>query len=287
MQVVWYWSITLTKLSVALLLLRLKPGRYWKLFLHSTIALLLLTVCVQTCFQFLQCRPFAVYWDPRLLRGVKCIPRAVINGNIIANSTVHVATDLVFSFMPITFISKLHRPRGEKIFLSILMGLGLFASTFAILRTAGLANLYVERDFLKMNVMPTLWASLEQEVALIAATIPTLKNFMQRVLVRVGQYCYEEESEMRVKSKLMQMGWLGVGDVDEGAVRMGRKPSKPDIESEVLTFGSPRVGKRRDEFGDSILVVEKEVAVETVVGGKGRDVGLERIGAGRGKEYGV
>lgn len=291
-QVIWYWSITLVKLSVALLLLRLKPGHYWKLFLRSTIALLLLTVIVQTCFQFLQCRPFAIYWDPsQFFRkgGVKCVPRSVINGNIIANSTIHVSTDLVFSFMPITFISKLHRPRAEKIFLSILMALGLFASTFAILRTVGLATFAIEKDFFRMNVMPVLWASLELEIALLAATLPTLKSFMQSVLVGIGQAVYEEESEMRVRGRLVEMGYLRKG--------RGRKKSKPDIggENVVVTFGSPGMGMKIGSPGmgmkmDEVdmVVTEKEIGVKTEVMTKvGKDVGLERVGPGRGRYFGA
>jgi len=288
MQVNYYWSITLTKLSVALLLLRLKPGRYWKLFLRGVIALLLTTVLTQTLFQFLQCQPFSIYWDPSVFfrnGGVTCIPRSFINGNIIANSTVHVTTDLVFSFIPITFIHKLRRPRNEKIFLSILMGLGLFASTFAILRTVGLASFYMQQDYFRTNTMPVLWASLEQEVALVAATMPTLKSFVQRALVGIGRWFYEEESESQIRGRLVVMGFL---DGDADGSRVGRKPSKPDVGDEVVTFGSPRRVGRRDEFGDTVM--GKEVGVEVEMrrfdaSGKWGDVGLERVGVGRWKEY--
>ena len=63
-QVVWYWSVTLVKLSVAFLLLRVKPGRRWSLLMRSAMGLIVLAAVVQTIFQFTQCRPFSVYWDP-------------------------------------------------------------------------------------------------------------------------------------------------------------------------------------------------------------------------------
>jgi hypothetical protein len=267
-QVLWYWSITLVKLSVALLLLRLKSSRRWNLFLYGIITLLILTVITQTLFQFLQCRPFNVYWDPSVALepdGVKCIGREAIDANIIANSTIHVATDMVFSLAPMTFIiRKLHRPRGEKVFLSILMGLGLFASTFAILRTVGLSTFYsAGNDFFRGNVMPTLWSTLEVEVALIAATAPTLRSFLHRVLVRLGGYFYEEESETQIRGRLVELGFL----VEEEAYGKGecwaveRKPSKPDID--VGTSGSWSSGKRKDNFGDTV-VEEKEVIMIAV-----------------------
>jgi hypothetical protein len=177
-QALWNFAIGLVKISVALLLLRIKQTRNWRLFLYCTIVLLFLTTITSTLFQFLQCRPFSIYWDPSifLTRKVECVSPEVINGSIVAASAVHVSTDLILSFIPISFIRKLHRPRGEKIFLGILMGLGLFASSFAIIRAASVNTLYTSRDTFRTAVMPLLWSMLELELALIAATIPTLKS---------------------------------------------------------------------------------------------------------------
>jgi hypothetical protein len=263
LQVVFYWSITLVKLSVAFLLIRLKPTRRWKIFLYSTITLLLLNVIAQTLFQFLQCRPFSIYWDPSVASQAQCVSKVVINTNIIVNSTIHVTTDLVFSFVPITFIRKLHRPRSEKIFLGVLMGLGLFASTFAILRTAGLSGFYAQNDFFRMNVTYTLWAMLEVEVALVAATIPTLRSFMHKTLVRTGTMFYEKESETQIRGRLVALGFLA-----EGEETMERKASKPDLvvgklgkkEEEAL---EKRLGTLEFEFGEG-SVKEKEVSVRVV-----------------------
>ncbi|KAJ4377458.1 hypothetical protein N0V83_000283 [Neocucurbitaria cava] len=172
-QVIWNWSITLVKLSVALLLLRLKPGRAWRIFLFSTMGVLGLNAVVQTFFQFLQCRPFSSYWDPSVFfRGV---------------------------------------------------------------------------------VKPTLWAMLEQEVALIAASIPTLKSFMQRSLVRIGKFFYDQDTETQVRNRLVELGFLAVGDDAFSSPKLstGRKPSKPDIQ--LASFGSPVAQRKwKDEFGDSI-----------------------------------
>lgn len=246
-QVIWYWDIALAKLSVALLLMRLKPTRAWRIFLWTVMGILILTATLQTFFQFLQCRPFRVYWDPSVFRtGVRCVPQRVVTGNIIAGSSVHVLVDLIFSFIPITFIRKLHRPRGEKIFLGVLMGLGLFASSFAILRTVGLQAFYKERDILRASVMPTIYATLELEVALIAATMPTLKSFMQRSLIAIGHYFYDQESETQIRGKMVDLGFLEKYEsesLSRPATRMGRKPSKPD----VLVFKRPR-----DQCGDTI-----------------------------------
>jgi hypothetical protein len=228
------------------------------------MSILTLTLLVQTLFPFLQCRPFSIYWDPSAFfrpGGVSCIPRGIITANIIANSTINVTTDLIFSFVPIAFIYKLHRPRAEKIFLSILMTLGLGASTFAILRTARLRTFNRDKqDFLRGNVMPALWATLEQEVAMIAATVPTLRNFGQNLLVRAGRFFYEEENEIKVRARLVEMGFLRTSEQDESyeSFKWGRKLSKPDID-----FGELGVERKSNEVGAT--VIEKDVVVITVV----------------------
>jgi hypothetical protein len=261
-QSLWIFSICLVKISVALLLLRIKQTRTWRIFLYGTIVLLILTAMTSTLFQFLQCRPFSIYWDPSvfLKGGVECVPQELRTGNIVAASAVHVSTDLIFSFIPITFIRKLHRPRGEKIFLGVLMGLGLFASSFAVLRVAGANMIYTSRDIFRITVMPTLWSMLELELALIAATVPTLKNFVQKSLVSIGRFFYDEKTETQVRNRLVELGFLDANS-DE-FVEMGRKLSKPDIGGDIETFGSAqRSRKRKDEYAmtvDELTVSESE-----------------------------
>lgn len=216
---------------------------------------------VQTCFQFLQCRPFSVYWDPSVFRTseVKCFKRSVINANIVTFSAIQVVLDLVFSFIPITFIRKLNRPRREKIFMCILMALGLTASCAAIVRTMFLQGFYTSPDLFRTNVSIALWAVLEQQFALIAANIPTLKAFMEATLVRIGLFFYDEGSEEQVRGRLVQFGLLGEDEKlekEEHYAHSSRRPSKQTGNTGSASGGSPR--KIRDAFGDTILGKESE-----------------------------
>ncbi|KAH3958097.1 hypothetical protein HBI70_222470 [Parastagonospora nodorum] len=250
-QVVWYWAIALVKLSVTFLLLRLKSSFRWNIFFYGIAGLLIVTVITQTLFPFLQCRPYSVYWQPELAFS----PEGV--------HTIHVVTDVIFSLAPGAFIiRKLTRPKSEKVFLSILMGLGMFASTFAIVRTVGLSTFYSSgNDFFRGNVMPTLWANLELLVALIAATIPTLRSVVHRGLFRLAGFFYEEENETHVRNKLVAFGFLKEEEAygSGGSCKSERKASKPDIE--VGTIGSMGKAKRKDEFGETVVVEEKEIVM--------------------------
>jgi hypothetical protein len=133
------------------------------------------------------------------------------------------------------------------------MGLGLFASSFAVLRTAGLATFYVQEDFFRMNVMPTLWAMLEVEVALIAATVPTLRAFVHRVLVRMGALFYEEGSERQIREGLVALGFLVDEDVGGGVI------------------GREREAKRLEEFDFGDTLVERGEVGMVSVNVKGED----------------
>ncbi|PSN74749.1 hypothetical protein BS50DRAFT_479662 [Corynespora cassiicola Philippines] len=246
-QVVWFWSITLVKLSVAFLLLRIKQTRRWRIFVYSTMTILLLAAFAQTFFQFLQCRPFQVYWDPRLFRQgpVRCFKRSIINGNIVAFSSIQVGIDLIFSFIPIIFIRKLNRPRREKIFMCVLMGLGIFASIAAIVRTMTLQGFYTTRDIFRFNIIITLWAVLEQQFALIAATLPTLKAFMEQVLFKLGLFFYDEKTEAELRGTLVEFGLLNEGEKLE-------KVERRTVGEKELDFGiSTSNRKVRDEWGDT------------------------------------
>jgi hypothetical protein len=260
-QVIWYWSITLTKLSVAFLLFRIKRSdRRWRAFLYSMMLLLVLAAIVQTLFQFTQCRPFSVFWDPRVYRTgrVKCFRRSVINGNIVAFSSVQVGVDLVFSAIPITFIRKLNRPRREKIFMCVLMALGIFASCAAIVRTLQLQGFYTSRDVFRTSVPISLWAIIEQQFALIAATIPTLKAFLEKALIRIGLFFYDENTETQVRDRLVQFGLLGETERLEKMEQPARRPS---------TLDSPtRAEKKlRDEFGLTVLDTKNDKDVEDML----------------------
>ena len=95
----------------------------------------------------------------------------------------------------------------------VLMGLGLFASCAAVIRTLSLRRFYDSGDVFFANVGIALWAVIEQHFAVIAATIPTLKAFAERTLVRVGLFFYEGEGEVEMRGRLVRLGLLDAGDI--------------------------------------------------------------------------
>lgn len=196
----------MAKTSIACLLLSLKHERRWRIFLYSTLALLFAALILITLTQFLACDPLAAYWDPALRRTASCWNFRAIEGNVIAFSCAQVLTDIVFSFIPLTFIRHLHRPRRDKIVLTILMGLGILASGTAIART--IIGTVVPKDRFRNDSYISLLAMVDLHVGIMAATLPTLKVFLESLLVRVVEFYKDEKSEEEVRKVLVELGLL-------------------------------------------------------------------------------
>lgn len=263
----WNWGVVLVKVSVSLLLLRLQPTRTWKIFLNVVMAILVLNGVVQTVLHFIACRPFSAYWDPISALGVdgqiRCLNVEVLKANIIISSMIHVAVDLILAFLPAIFICKLRRPRSEKVLLAVLMGFGIFAALFAILRTVDLPQFTTSPDRFRAGVKVTLFATLEHQFALIAATIPTLKSFMQSMLLAIGNLFYTEEAETQVRGKLVDFGLLGASE------DLASRPARSAKQAEISRPKPAKTSKQRHDL-DSTLVSSSTSA---------GDVGLEVIGS--------
>jgi hypothetical protein len=108
---------------------------------------------------------------------------------------------------------------------------------------------------------------LELELALIAATIPTLKSFVQKSLMKLGRFFYDEKTETQVRNRLVELGFLN--ENSDEFVGLGRKLSKPDI-GDDMTLASVRTSrKRKDEYA---MTVEELAASESEGHGITRDL---------------
>jgi hypothetical protein len=133
-----------------------------------------------------------------------------------------------------------------------------------------LQGYYTSGDIFRYNVMISLWAVVEQQIALIAATMPTLKAFMEKTLVRIGVWCYDEGSEEQVRSKLVSFGLLGEGEVldKDEMVTVARMPSRAGT---VGSLRGLRKTRTRDELGDTVQGREEaEMSFEDMLGNAGK-----------------
>ena len=184
-QMPWSWGVGLSKISIAFMLLRIKHTVRWKIFLYTMIIIQIVSAISANIVQFSICRPLSSIWNPFVQRD-DCWPRHVAQICIIVNGVVAIVTDIIFTFVPLTFIYRIKRPLREKIVVSFLMALGILASAASVVKLTLAKKYGRNRDRLYDGVDLALWSIIEGEVAIIAACVPCLKSPSEKVLRRLG-----------------------------------------------------------------------------------------------------
>jgi hypothetical protein len=171
------------KIGIAAMLLRLQQDKNWRRFLWGMIVLQIIIAVYNTFAQLLQCIPLRAAWDFLGLVEAKCWSDYAIRTSSIIVSSFNVATDIIFSLIPITFLRKVQRPLRERVIIGLLMALGLFASAASIAKIVAATNFGNTGDPTAEGISVGMWSCIEELVGFIAASIPCLKSPFQRVLV--------------------------------------------------------------------------------------------------------
>ncbi|KAF4636970.1 hypothetical protein G7Y89_g1117 [Cudoniella acicularis] len=181
----WAWTLSLIKISMACMFLRINRSKKWLMSMWPMILLQLVAAAVCNTAQFLQCVPLQALWDPNT-PNVKCWAPSSIDASIYINAGMNISTDIIFSLLPITFIRKLDRPFWEKFVICCLMGLGIMASAASLVKTLKISTYEKSKDPLFDGVDISIWSILEEQLGMIAACVPCLKNPCERFLRRMG-----------------------------------------------------------------------------------------------------
>ena len=182
-QPLWAWAMVCIKMSVALMLLRLQRDKPWQRLLIVLMVVMAVTAVYNTIASTTQCIPLSATWD--LLntnKKAKCWSKRAVSISSTVVAVINILTDLIFSAMPITFLRNIQRPLRERIILGLLMGIGLFASSASIAKAVAVQSYGQTSDSLSESISIGLWSCLEEQLALIAACIPTLRSPFQKVL---------------------------------------------------------------------------------------------------------
>jgi hypothetical protein len=187
----WAWSTGLIKISIAWMLLRFQRTKGWRFFVYAMIALNVFFICFLGIANIFNCVPYQSQWSFSGKYSVekgnkKCWPVAAQMSTIYATVTINVVSDVVLSLVPLSFLRKVQRPLREKIVIGCLLGLGVFASVFSILRMiTQVAPTYLVEPGAN-GVLSGLLTCLETEASFIAACLPALRSSANRWIQKVG-----------------------------------------------------------------------------------------------------
>ncbi|OJJ33943.1 hypothetical protein ASPWEDRAFT_173377 [Aspergillus wentii DTO 134E9] len=190
-------TLTLTKISMALLYRRLFPTTRYRIVTLAIIILITITGLWMTISAFVFCIPIAAFWDPNL--GDNCLSERVV---WCLNASIQITTDLVIVVLPMPVITRLRLPKRQKWALVFVFGLGFFVCAMSIVRLVTLVRLVNSTDETRSNALTALWSSIEADVAIICACLPQLRPLVTRVfphllqpLVRSSTYRQQREKK--------------------------------------------------------------------------------------------
>ena len=214
-QFSWTWAVVLAKISIAFLLYRIKNTFRWKVFLYVMVFIQIASAIVANTIQFSHCRPVAANWDFSIPR-TRCWPAHVSQTGMIAFVAIGIATDIVFTCIPLSFIYSIKRPLLEKIVLAFISGLGVLTSLAAIIKTTTQLRHYGEfTDVLYNGIDLVLWATVEEQVGIIAACIPCLKAPGEKLLRRVGLLPPDRARQESSNWKIRRNGHASKSEIDD------------------------------------------------------------------------
>ncbi|KAM7192186.1 hypothetical protein V8F33_008460 [Rhypophila sp. PSN 637] len=126
-QILSCWAIVLGKIAIALLLLRLKTGTRWHIFLYAMCAVQVCYAIVATVVSLARCKPISAAWDYKTeIRD--CWPAHVVTLAICINGSIAITSDVVLALIPFTFLGSIRRSLRERLVIAFLLGLGLFTA---------------------------------------------------------------------------------------------------------------------------------------------------------------
>jgi hypothetical protein len=100
-------------------------------------------------------------------------------------SAIYIIMDLAMTLMPIRLILSLHRSTSEKILVCSLMTLGLFATAVTCAKMSTFTT-FGQGDIMQATIVPSLYAKLEEQIGIIATSLPWLKSPVENWLKEMG-----------------------------------------------------------------------------------------------------
>jgi hypothetical protein len=182
------WCVALVKISIAVMLVRLKRNsKGWARFLYALIGLQVLTAVFVTVLHCTRCIPTEAFWNPHIVNKW-CWSAEAFKITMTAASAIVIVTDVIFSLIPLTFLHLIRRTVVHRVIIGGLMSLGLLASSASVVKTIKVHRFDAGGDASGNGIDIALWASLEGTVGIIAACLPCLRGPFLRLLSRLGIY---------------------------------------------------------------------------------------------------
>ncbi|KAJ5759849.1 P-type ATPase [Penicillium odoratum] len=174
-QILYIWSSAVTKISIALALLRLTVKKLHMIILYCLIGLTIANALLFFFVLVLDCRPISYFWrrvDPTAEGS--CLSTTVLLDIAYLYSSLTILVDFSLGTLPIAVVWNLQMNRWTKVAVGGILSLGAVASVAVVVRLPFL-HYYSDPDFLYSTYQIAIWSLLETGLGIIAGSLVTLR----------------------------------------------------------------------------------------------------------------
>ncbi|KAK7898083.1 hypothetical protein LTR67_004715 [Exophiala xenobiotica] len=178
------FGISLVKISIAFFLKRFVPFKNYQRFLIGAIVFLVAFTlsCAGTLIFNCGGKPQA-NWDFALRTNgqAKCFSNTTFTNIGIFNSSINIATDVIFALLPVPIVWNLQTNMRTKVTLVFILSLGLFACAASIIKAVYQASALKDPDWTFHDSF-FMWNNIEFNIGILAASLPSLRPLFAKIL---------------------------------------------------------------------------------------------------------
>ncbi|KAN0115321.1 hypothetical protein V8E51_004865 [Hyaloscypha variabilis] len=176
--IIYCLCIGFIKLSILQLYLRISPEPKFRTAVYLVMAIVIGYNLGSALVNLFSCNPIAKSWDLSITSG-SCINRPIF---YFANAGLNIGTDFIMIVLPVPMLWNLRLPMRQKAGLVGIFMAGSFVCIVSIIRLRYLFPLLSDPDTTYVVVPALIWCTIEIDVGIICACLPTLKPVLRRHL---------------------------------------------------------------------------------------------------------
>ncbi|KAH6638431.1 hypothetical protein C7974DRAFT_160532 [Boeremia exigua] len=179
LEILYFFHITLLKLTLLLFFLRIFPRTIIRNLLKGTIVFTILWGLTFVIVAIFQCRPISHYWtnwDKEHNDG-HCIN---VNALAWSNAIISIVLDFWMLFLPLYEVFNLQLSWRKKISVAVMFLVGTFVTVVSCLRLKSLVNFAASTNPTWDQVEVVNWSNIEINTGIICACLPTIRVMLVR-----------------------------------------------------------------------------------------------------------
>ncbi|KAK4545936.1 hypothetical protein LTR36_002500 [Oleoguttula mirabilis] len=199
--------LCLLKLSVCLLVLRIKNTKPLRYFLWTVMAGLVVTTLLPDIVLLAECTPVSAYWKSQ---REKCWDPRVRIYSIYLQTAMSVLTDIICTLLPIAVVWDLTLSLRDKVAVCGLMSLGVISTTFALVRASSLG--LMTSDLSWTYCWAAIWGDIEFGTGILGANLALSRTYLDYFRKGVRNLTHRSKSRDAEAGQVYQLGNRGVYD---------------------------------------------------------------------------